>query len=117
MRKTWKVTDASAKSFIGRKEKAKKLVLVSGHHDANWEFPLIRKFGSRFTALQAIPVISNYMLLAILIIRFILFLLQIPVGFLIEIIIIILLVAPIPIMVYIFPNMVSALRLWVPTIT
>ncbi|MFB0561923.1 MAG: M28 family metallopeptidase [Candidatus Lokiarchaeia archaeon] len=92
---------------IKPKEKAKKLVLISGHHDANWEFPLIRKFGSRFTALQAIPVISNYMLLAVLIIRFILYLLQIPVGFLIEIIIIILLVAPIPIMVYIYPNMVS----------
>lgn len=97
-------------NVIGRikpKEKAKKIVLISGHHDANWEFPLIRKFGSKFTAFQAIPVIFNYILLVILIIRLVLYIFHIPLAFLIEIILIILLVAPIPIMLYIYPNMVS----------
>nr|MDO8082560.1 M20/M25/M40 family metallo-hydrolase [Candidatus Freyarchaeota archaeon] len=102
--------EKSSTNVIGKmkpKGNAKKLVLISGHHDANWEFPMIRKFGSKFTSLQAVSVISNYMILAILIIRLILYLLRIPLGFLIEIILLLVLVAPIPILVYVYPNLIS----------
>lgn len=102
--------EKTSTNVIGKikpKEKARKLVLISGHHDSNWEFPLVRKFGSRFTSLQAIPVLSNYLILPVLVARLTLCLLGVPLDFLPEVVVILVLVAPIPVLVYMYPNMVS----------
>ncbi|MEX2753083.1 MAG: M28 family metallopeptidase [Candidatus Freyarchaeota archaeon] len=100
----------SSTNVIGKimpKEKVRKLVLISGHHDSNWEFPLIKRFGSKYVTVQAIPVILNYILLPILLFKMATYLLGVTLGFHIETIIAAVLVAPIPIMLYIYPNLVS----------
>lgn len=100
----------SSTNVVGKimpKEKVKKLVLISGHHDSNWEFPLIKKFGSKYVTVQAIPVILNYVLLPILLFKMATHFLGVTLGLHIETIIIAVLVAPIPIMLYIYPNLVS----------
>jgi hypothetical protein len=100
----------SSTNVIGKikpREKARKLVLISGHHDSNWEFPLIKKFGSKYVNMQAFPVILNYVLLPILLFKMATYFLGINLGFHIEIIILAVLVVPIPIMLYIYPNLVS----------
>ncbi|MHA1431483.1 MAG: hypothetical protein ACTSRV_13985 [Candidatus Freyarchaeota archaeon] len=95
--------EKTSTNVIGKikpKEKARKLVLISGHHDSNWEFPLVRKFGSRFTSLQAIPVLSNYLILPVLVARLTLCLLGVPLDFLPEVVVILVLVAPIHVSEY-----------------
>ncbi|MBS7248972.1 MAG: M20/M25/M40 family metallo-hydrolase [Candidatus Freyarchaeota archaeon] len=102
-----KRTSTNVIGKIKPQEKAKKLVLISGHHDSNWEFPLIKKFGSKYVNMQAIPVILNYVLLPILLLKMATHFLGATPSFHTETTILAVLVAPIPIMLYIYPNLVS----------
>jgi len=42
-----------------------KRIVIGGHHDSNWEFPILRKSWKLFGILMALPIILNHVLLII----------------------------------------------------
>jgi hypothetical protein len=75
------------------KEK-KNIIILSGHHDSNWEFPLGKRFGTKVSIFMVLPIIFNPLLLIFSIIKMIM-----PLSFVVELILLISLVAPVPILI------------------
>jgi len=53
-------------------------VLIGGHHDSNWEFPILKRWPKRFTTLMGIPVMVSFLLLGIYILKIIMYVFEIP---------------------------------------
>lgn len=90
-------------------EKAERLILIGGHHDSHWEFPILKKWPKLYIKLMAIPIIFSFFMLAIYLLKLILYFISIPYLFvpLIDLILLIVLSVLIPIMVYTAINCVS----------
>jgi len=75
------------------KEK-KNIIILSGHHDSNWEFPMGKRFGNKVSFFMVLPIIFNPLLLIFSIIK-----IFIPLSFLVEIILLAIMIAPVPILI------------------
>ena len=75
------------------KEK-KNIIILSGHLDSNWEFPMGKRFGNKVSIFMVLPIIFNPLLLMFSIIKII-----IPLSFLLEIIILTITIVPVPILI------------------
>ncbi|HUY00239.1 MAG TPA: M28 family peptidase [Candidatus Deferrimicrobium sp.] len=54
------------------KDAIKRRIVIGGHHDSNWEYPILRKSWKLLGFLMAFPVILNYLFFAIFIIKLLL---------------------------------------------
>ncbi len=59
-------------------------IIIGGHHDSNWEFPILRKSWKLFGLLMALPIILNYLLFVIFVLKLILHFFSRPYLFFIE---------------------------------
>ena len=84
-------------------------IVIGGHHDSNWEFPILRKSWKLFGLLMALPIILNYFLLAAFVLKLILHSLSNPYLFFLELDLtfLIFLTAFIPFLIYGIFNTVS----------
>lgn len=53
-------------------------IVIGGHHDANWEYPVLRKSWRLFGFLTALPIISNYLFFGLFILKLGLYAFSIP---------------------------------------
>lgn len=90
-------------------ENAERIILIGGHHDSHWEFPILKKWPKLYIKLMGIPIIFNFFMLAIYILKLILYFISILYLFVpvIDLVLLILLSALIPIMAYTAINCVS----------
>lgn len=72
----------------------KNIIILSGHHDSNWEFPFGKRFGTKVSIFMVLPLIFNPLLVLFSILKIVLML---PVV--IDIILLVILVAPLPILI------------------
>jgi len=75
------------------KEK-KNIIILNGHHDSNWEFPLGKRFGTKVSIFMVLPIVFNPILLIFSIIKIIA-----PLSLLVEIILLVIMIAPVPILI------------------
>lgn len=75
------------------KEK-KNIIILSGHHDSNWEFPMGRRFGNKVSVFMVLPIIFNPLLLIFSIIKIIT-----PLSSFVEIALLVILIVPVPILI------------------
>jgi len=47
-------------------------IVIGGHHDSNWEYPILRRSWKLFGFLTALPIIANYLFLGLFILKLIL---------------------------------------------
>ncbi|MHA1893166.1 MAG: M28 family metallopeptidase [Candidatus Helarchaeota archaeon] len=91
------------------REETKRIIVIGGHHDAHWEFPILKKSPILFGAFMAIPIVFNHFLFGIFTLKIILYVFsfyfllssQVDLGFLIIFSIFI------PILIYTAIKMVS----------
>ena len=90
-------------------KKTRKIVLIGGHHDSNWEFPLLRKSPLFFGIMMALPVIFNFLMICIYLIKIIFHFLSINfLGIpLLDLILLIILTGLMPIFLYSILNIIS----------
>ncbi|MHA1428451.1 MAG: M28 family metallopeptidase [Candidatus Helarchaeota archaeon] len=86
-----------------------KRIVIGGHHDSNWEFPILRKSWKVFGVLMALPIILNHLLVIIFCVKLIFHLFSNPYLIMIEIDLIILtfLTGLFPILIYFTFHIVS----------
>ena len=53
-------------------------IVIGGHHDSNWEYPVLRKSWRIFGFLTALPIISNYLFFGLFVLKLIVFALSMP---------------------------------------
>ncbi|MHA1379767.1 MAG: M28 family metallopeptidase [Candidatus Helarchaeota archaeon] len=58
------------------KNTVNQIILIGGHHDSNWEFPIIKKNIVFLGIFMALPVIFNHLMLGIFILKIILYFFQ-----------------------------------------
>jgi hypothetical protein len=90
--KKQKSTNVIAK--IRPSEEIKNIIILSGHHDSNWEFPFGKRFGTKVSIFMVLPLIFNPLLALLSILK-----LMIQIPLVIDIIFFIIMVAPIPILI------------------
>ncbi|MHA1649837.1 MAG: M28 family metallopeptidase [Candidatus Helarchaeota archaeon] len=88
---------------------ARKKILIGGHHDSNWEFPLLRKSWKLFGLMISLSIILNYLIFAIFLIKIILYYFANPFLFIIEVdlIILVFLTCLAPALIYFSFNIIS----------
>jgi hypothetical protein len=91
------------------KKEVKNIVVIGGHHDSNWEFTLLKKWPKFFTMIMGLPVILSYLLLGFYILKLILYIFGFPflVYPAIDLSLILLQTALIPLLIYTIINCVS----------
>ncbi len=91
------------------KKEVKHTILIGGHHDSNWEFPILKRWPKYFTKIMGIPVILSFLLLGIYILKIILYVLEIPFIFIpaVDLSLIIIQTTLIPLLIYTIIKCVS----------
>ncbi len=86
-----------------------KRIVVGGHHDSNWEFPLLRKSWKLFGLMMSLSIILNYLIFAIFLIKIVLYYFANPFLFIIEVdlIILVFLTCLAPALIYFSFNIIS----------
>jgi aminopeptidase YwaD len=90
--KKQKSTNVIAK--IKPSKEIKNIIVLSGHHDSNWEFPFGKRFGTKVSIFMILPLIFNPLLALFSMLKM---MIQIPLVA--DIILFIIMVAPIPILI------------------
>ena len=72
----------------------KNIIILSGHHDSNWEFPFGKRFGTKVSIFMVLPLIFNPLLAL-----FSVFKIFISFSFLADFILFIIMIAPVPILI------------------
>jgi len=81
-------------SKIKPSEEIKNIIILSGHHDSNWEFPFGKRFGTKVSIFMVLPLIFNPLLLIFSIIR-----ISTSLPLVVDVILFVILVAPVPILI------------------
>lgn len=55
------------------KGEPRRRIVIGGHHDSNWEYPILNKSWKMLGLLMALPVILSYLLFGIFVIKFVLY--------------------------------------------
>jgi len=76
------------------KEK-KNIIILSGHHDSNWEFPVGKIFGNKVSIFMMLPIIFNPLLLIFSLLKIV-----IPLSFVVNLFLLIVLISPVPILIW-----------------
>jgi len=92
MFKKQKSTNVIAK--IKPSKEIKNIIILSGHHDSNWEFPFGKRFGTKVSIFMVLPLIFNPLLALFSIIKIL-----IPIPFIADVILLIIILAPLPILI------------------
>jgi hypothetical protein len=92
MFKKQKSTNVIAK--IKPSKKIKNIIVLSGHHDSNWEFPFGKRFGTKVSIFMVLPLIFNPLLALFSLLKT---MIQIPLVA--DIILFVIMVAPVPILI------------------
>jgi hypothetical protein len=84
-------------------------VLIGGHHDSNWEFPILKRWPRRFTTVMGIPVMVSFLLLGIYILKIILYVFDNQFLFIpaVDLNLLLILTALIPLLIYTIIKCVS----------
>jgi aminopeptidase YwaD len=90
--KKQKSTNVIAK--IKPSKEIKNIIILSGHHDSNWEFPFGKRFGTKVSFFMILPLIFNPLLAIFSILKM---MIQIPLAA--DIILFVIMVAPVPILI------------------
>ena len=90
--KKQKSTNVIAK--IKPSKEIKNIIVLSGHHDSNWEFPFGKRFGTKVSIFMVLPLIFNPLLALFSILKI---MIQIPLVA--DIILFVIMVAPVPILI------------------
>jgi len=90
--KKQKSTNVIAK--IKPSKEIKNIIVLSGHHDSNWEFPFGKRFGTKVSIFMVLPLIFNPLLAL-----FSLFKIMIQIPLVADIILFVIMVAPVPILI------------------
>jgi aminopeptidase YwaD len=90
--KKQKSTNVIAK--IRPSKEIKNIIILSGHHDSNWEFPFGKRFGTKVSIFMVLPLIFNPLLALFSILK-----MTIPIPLITNIILFVIMVAPIPILI------------------
>jgi hypothetical protein len=90
--KKQKSTNVIAK--IKPSKETKNIIILSGHHDSNWEFPFGKRFGTKVSIFMVLPLIFNPLLALFSLLKI---MIQIP--FVADIILFVIMVAPVPILI------------------
>jgi hypothetical protein len=90
--KKQKSTNVIAK--IKPSKEIKNIIVLSGHHDSNWEFPLGKRFGTKVSIFMVLPLIFNPLLAL-----FSLFKIMIQIPLVVDIILFVIMIAPVPILI------------------
>jgi len=95
--------------IISPKGEAKARVVIGGHHDSNWEYPILRKSWKLFGFLTALPIIANYLFFGLFILKLILYAFSIPYLFAqeVDLVLLIILTSLIPVLLVWMFNIVS----------
>jgi len=72
----------------------KNIIILSGHHDSNWEFPFGKRFGTKVSIFMVLPLIFNPLLVLFSILKILT-----PFPFIVNAILLILMTAPLPILI------------------
>lgn len=83
-------------------EETKNIIIISGHHDSNVEFPLGRKYGDKINIFMSTPIFFSLFLLVISVIK-----IFVPLSPLISDIILGFLLATIPYFLFLYKNIIS----------
>ncbi len=75
-------------------QEAKNIIILSGHHDSNWEFPFGKRFGTKVSIFMVLPLIFHPLLALFSVVSLI-----IPFPLVGEILLFIIMVAPVSIMI------------------
>jgi hypothetical protein len=75
-------------------KETKNIIVLSGHHDSNWEFPFGKRFGTKVSIFMVLPLIFNPLLVLFSTLKI---LIQIPLVA--DIILFVIMVAPVPILI------------------
>ena len=89
------------------KGKVKSLVIIDGHHDSNWEYPLLKKFSSGLVFFMGAHFALTALLMLGLIIKFALAAFSIQFGYTIDLVLVVMFAAFIPLEIYTCVNIVS----------
>jgi aminopeptidase YwaD len=90
--KKQKSTNVIAK--IKPSKEIKNIIVLSGHHDSNWEFPFGKRFGTKVSIFMVLPLIFNPLLAL-----FSLFKIMIQIPLVADIILFVIMIAPVPILI------------------
>jgi aminopeptidase YwaD len=90
--KKQKSTNVIAK--IKPSKEMKNIIILSGHHDSNWEFPLGKRFGNKVSIFMVLPIVFNPLLLIFSIVKIIM-----PLSLVVELILLTIMVVPVPILI------------------
>ncbi len=71
-------TSTNVVGIISPKGETHTRVVIGGHHDSNWEYPVLRKSWKLFGFLTALPIISNYLFFGLFILKLILSAFSLP---------------------------------------
>ncbi len=91
------------------KQEVKRIVVIGGHHDSHWEFPLLKRWPKFYTSLMGIPMIFTFIMLGIYGLKLILYLFFIKflVVQTVDFLFLLIQTALIPLLIYIAINCVS----------
>ncbi|MFX0178456.1 MAG: M28 family metallopeptidase [Candidatus Hodarchaeota archaeon] len=60
------------------RETTEQIIVIGGHHDSNWEFPILKKWPKFYMGFMSIPVILSFVMVAVYILKIILYFVSIP---------------------------------------
>ncbi len=75
-------------------KETKNIIILSGHHDSNWEFPYGKRFGTKVSIFMVLPLIFNPLLAIFSLIK-----MSILIPLVVEVILLVIIVAPVPILI------------------
>jgi len=91
------------------RETTKRIIVIGGHHDSNWEFPILKKWPKFYTSFMSIPILLSFFMVVVYILKIILYFVSIPFLFvqLVDLVLLILQTALFPMLIYTTINCVS----------
>jgi len=91
------------------KEIPKRIVVIGGHHDSNWEFPILKKWPKFFTGFMSLPIILSFLMVGVYILKLILYFFSIPYLFFsqLDLVVLIIQTCSFPILIFTAINCVS----------
>ena len=87
--------------------KTENLVIINGHHDSNWEFPLLKKYPNGISFFMGAHFAFVALLMLILIVKFALAAFSISFGYEIDLVLVVIFAAFIPLEIYTYINVIS----------
>lgn len=91
------------------RENPKRIVVIGGHHDSNWEFPILKKLPKFFTGFMSLPILLSFFMVGVYTLKLILYFLSIPYLFFpqLDLVVLIIQTVSFPILIYTAINCVS----------